>query len=46
LPIISGAFLAYWPVPGIPAGAVLITRGYDFAQVIDHMAYATEGNFT
>ena len=42
LPIIAGVFLAYCffgqylPPP-------LVHRGYDFAQVIDHMAFGTEG---
>ncbi|MEZ5798108.1 MAG: TRAP transporter permease [Paracoccaceae bacterium] len=42
LPIISGAFLAYclW---GEHLPSPLNHRGYDFAQVIDHMAYGTEG---
>ena len=42
LPIISGLFLAYCffgqHLPGM-----LQTRGYDFGQVIEHMAYGTEG---
>ena len=42
LPIIAGTFLAYcfW---GEYLPAPLNHRGYDFAQVIDHMAYGTEG---
>ena len=42
LPIIAGAFLAYclW---GEYLPSPLNHRGYDFAQVIDHMAYGTEG---
>ena len=42
LPIISGAFLAYC-LFGQYLPAPLDHRGYDFAQVIDHMAYGTEG---
>ena len=42
LPIISGAFLAYC-LFGEYLPAPLNHRGYDFAQVIDHMAYGTEG---
>ncbi|MDP2120893.1 MAG: TRAP transporter permease [Hoeflea sp.] len=42
LPIISGAFLAYC-LFGEYLPAPLDHRGYDFAQVIDHMAYGTEG---
>ncbi|MGF1594295.1 MAG: TRAP transporter permease [Kiloniellaceae bacterium] len=42
LPIISGAFLAYC-LFGEHLPAPLNHRGYDFAQVIDHMAYGTEG---
>ncbi|WP_048649236.1 TRAP transporter permease [Nitratireductor soli] len=42
LPIISGAFLAYCLL-GQYLPAPLNHRGYDFAQVIDHMAYGTEG---
>ncbi|NDW47074.1 TRAP transporter permease [Ruegeria sp. PrR005] len=42
LPIIAGGFLAYcfW---GEYLPSPLNHRGYDFAQVIDHMAYGTEG---
>ena len=42
LPIIAGSFLAYclW---GEYLPAPLNHRGYDFSQVIDHMAYGTEG---
>lgn len=42
LPIISGLFLAYclW---GEYLPSPLNHRGYDFSQVIDHMAYGTEG---
>jgi TRAP transporter 4TM/12TM fusion protein len=42
LPIIAGAFLAYclW---GEYLPSPLNHRGYDFSQVIDHMAYGTEG---
>lgn len=42
LPIIAGAFLAYclW---GEYLPSPLNHRGYDFAQVIDHMAFGTEG---
>ncbi|MEZ5730899.1 MAG: TRAP transporter permease [Paracoccaceae bacterium] len=42
LPIIAGCFLAYclW---GEYLPSPLNHRGYDFAQVIDHMAYGTEG---
>ncbi|WP_412049361.1 TRAP transporter permease [Hoeflea sp. Naph1] len=42
LPIISGAFLAYC-LFGEYLPSPLNHRGYDFAQVIDHMAYGTEG---
>jgi TRAP transporter 4TM/12TM fusion protein len=42
LPIISGLFLAYCFF-GQYLPAPLDHRGYDFAQVIDHMAYGTEG---
>lgn len=42
LPIISGAFLAYC-LFGEYLPAPFDHRGYDFAQVIDHMAYGTEG---
>ena len=42
LPIIAGCFLAYclW---GEYLPSPLNHRGYDFNQVIDHMAYGTEG---
>ncbi len=42
LPIISGLFLAYalW---GNHLPAPLDHRGYDFAQVIEHLTYGTEG---
>ncbi|MEW9806353.1 TRAP transporter permease [Mesorhizobium sp. ZMM04-5] len=42
LPIISGAFLLY-ALFGEYLPAPLDHRGYDFAQVIDQMAYGTEG---
>jgi len=42
LPIISGLFLAYCFF-GQYLPSPLNHRGYDFAQVIDHMAYGTEG---
>ena len=42
LPIISGTFLAYC-LFGEHLPAPFDHRGYDFAQVIDHMAYGTEG---
>jgi TRAP transporter 4TM/12TM fusion protein len=42
LPIIAGAFLAYCFF-GQYLPAPLNHRGYDFAQVVDHMAYGTEG---
>ena len=42
LPIIAGTFLAYclW---GEYLPSPLNHRGYDFAQVVEHMAYGTEG---
>ncbi len=42
LPIIAGTFLAYclW---GQHLPSPFNHRGYDFAQVIEHMAYGTEG---
>ncbi|NEX47286.1 TRAP transporter permease [Pseudotabrizicola algicola] len=42
LPIIAGTFLAYclW---GQYLPSPLNHRGYDFAQVVEHMAYGTEG---
>ncbi|MDP2085592.1 MAG: TRAP transporter permease [Gemmobacter sp.] len=42
LPIIAGVFLAYC-LFGQYLPRPLNHRGYDFAQVIDHMAYGTEG---
>jgi TRAP transporter 4TM/12TM fusion protein len=42
LPIISGTFLAY-TLLGQYLPPPLIHRGYDFEQVIDHMAFGTEG---
>jgi TRAP transporter 4TM/12TM fusion protein len=42
LPIISGLFLAYTFL-GRQLPPPLIHRGYDFEQIIDHMAYGTEG---
>jgi len=42
LPIISGVFLAYC-LFGQYLPPPLDHRGYDFAQVIDHMTYGTEG---
>ncbi|MEO6663372.1 MAG: TRAP transporter permease, partial [Rubrivivax sp.] len=42
LPIISGCFLAYC-LFGQYLPAPLNHRGYDFTQVIDHMAFGTEG---
>ncbi|MCB1756939.1 MAG: TRAP transporter large permease subunit, partial [Gammaproteobacteria bacterium] len=42
LPIISGAFLAYCFL-GQYLPSPLNHRGYDFQQVIDHMAFGTEG---
>lgn len=42
LPIISGVFLLYC-LAGEYLPAPLNHRGYSFAQVIDHMAYGTEG---
>ena len=42
LPILSGIFLAYCLL-GQYLPSPLNHRGYDFAQVIDHMAYGTEG---
>src|SRR5690606_2575774 len=42
LPIIAGLFLAYC-LFGQCLPSPLNHRGYDFAQVIDHMAYGTEG---
>jgi len=42
LPLISGAFLAYCFF-GQHLPAPLDHRGYDFSQVVDHMAFGTEG---
>ena len=42
LPIIAGFFLAYC-LFGEYLPSPLNHRGYDFSQVIDHMAYGTEG---
>lgn len=42
LPIIAGLFLAY-ALFGQYLPSPLNHRGYDLAQVIDHMAYGTEG---
>ena len=42
LPIIAGTFLAYC-LFGEYLPSPLNHRGYDFAQVVDHMAYGTEG---
>ena len=42
LPIIAGVFLAYC-LFGQYAPGLLQTRGYGFAQVVDHMAFGTEG---
>jgi TRAP transporter 4TM/12TM fusion protein len=42
LPIIAGLFLAYC-LFGEYLPSPLNHRGYDFEQVIDHMAYGTEG---
>lgn len=42
LPIISGSFLLYCFL-GHLLPAPLNHRGYDFSQVIDHMAFGTEG---
>ncbi|HEX2020807.1 MAG TPA: TRAP transporter permease [Aurantimonas sp.] len=42
LPIIAGVFLAYC-LFGNYLPAPFVTRGYDFSQVIDHMAFGTEG---
>jgi TRAP transporter 4TM/12TM fusion protein len=42
LPVMSGAFLLYC-LFGQYLPAPLDTRGYDFAQVVDHMAFGTEG---
>ena len=42
LPIIAGVFLLYCFF-GQYAPGMLQTRGYDFSQVIEHMAYGTEG---
>ncbi|MBL8564383.1 MAG: TRAP transporter permease [Hyphomicrobiaceae bacterium] len=42
LPILAGLFLAY-SLLGHLLPAPLNHRGYDFSQVIDHLAYGTEG---
>lgn len=42
LPIIAGSFLAYC-LFGEYLPSPLNHRGYDFSQVVDHMAYGTEG---
>ncbi len=42
LPIISGAFLLYCFF-GQLLPSPFDTRGYDFSQVVDHMAFGTEG---
>lgn len=42
LPLIAGAFLAYC-LFGEYLPSPLNHRGFDFTQVIDHMAYGTEG---
>ncbi|MEZ5476054.1 MAG: TRAP transporter permease [Thiolinea sp.] len=42
LPLIAGLFLAYC-LFGQYLPSPLNHRGYDFSQVIDHMAYGTEG---
>ena len=42
LPIIAGLFLAYC-LFGQHLPSPFVTRGYDFSQVIDHMAFGTEG---
>ena len=42
LPIIAGCFLAYC-LFGQHLPSPFNHRGYDFSQVIDHMAYGTEG---
>ncbi|OYX45345.1 MAG: C4-dicarboxylate ABC transporter [Rhodobacterales bacterium 32-67-9] len=42
LPIIAGSFLGYCFF-GQYLPAPLNHRGYDFSQIIDHMAYGTEG---
>lgn len=44
LPIVSGLFLAY-SLFGQYAPGAMQTRGYDLGQVIDQMAYGTEGIF-
>jgi TRAP-type uncharacterized transport system fused permease subunit len=44
LPIIAGLFLA-GGFRGQHLPSPLSHRGSDFAQVIDHMAYATEGTY-
>ncbi|OHC44997.1 MAG: C4-dicarboxylate ABC transporter [Rhodobacteraceae bacterium GWE1_64_9] len=42
LPVITGVFLAY-ALFGQHLPAPLNHRGYDFAQVVEHLAYGTEG---
>ena len=42
LPIIAGLFLGYC-LYGEYLPSPFVTRGYDFSQVIDHMAFGTEG---
>ena len=42
LPVITGVFLAY-AFFGQHLPAPLNHRGYDFAQVVEHLAYGTEG---
>jgi len=42
LPVMSGAFMLYC-LFGQYLPAPLDTRGYDFSQVVDHMAFGTEG---
>lgn len=42
LPTIAGLFLVY-ALFGQYAPGLLQTRGYDFGQVVEHMAYGTEG---
>ena len=42
LPIVAGAFLAY-TLLGHLLPSPLNHRGYDFEQVVEHMAFGTEG---
>ncbi|AUH34759.1 TRAP transporter permease [Paracoccus tegillarcae] len=42
LPCVAGLFLAY-ALFGQYAPGPLVTRGYDFAQVVEQMSYGTEG---